>query len=123
MAKSLKDRLKEEMKVRGVKTPALSEQTGIPKDRIYAWYRDGTSPKMDDQIILEQWLLGKNSAKNEENGPLKAIPAKTKLLEQGALLSVLVSEVAALRASLSGEHPEVIVKKIYKAAEDVARIG
>lgn len=63
MTKPLKDRLKEVMELRRVKVPALSEQTGIPKDRIYAWYRDNTSPKAEDQIRLEKWLNGETSTK------------------------------------------------------------
>ncbi len=51
------------------------------------------------------------------------IPIKGKVASHEALLSVIVSEVAALKASVSGEHPEVIVKKIYKAAEDVAKLS
>lgn len=66
MPNSIKARLKEEMKARGVKTPALSSQTGIPKDRIYGWYRDNTTPKAEDQVILEKWLAGETSTENEE---------------------------------------------------------
>ncbi len=50
------------------------------------------------------------------------VPVKKKVAMHDALLSVIVSELAALKASASGEHPEVIVKKIYKAAEDVAKL-
>jgi transcriptional regulator with XRE-family HTH domain len=66
MAKSLKDRLKEEMKKRGIKVPALSEQTEIPKDRIYAWYRDDSNPKAEDQSRLEEWLKGEISTEKGE---------------------------------------------------------
>lgn len=53
------------MKIRGIKVPALSIQTGIPRDRIYAWYRDGSNPKVEDQAALENWITGKTSTKNE----------------------------------------------------------
>lgn len=56
MVKFTKQRLREEMARRKVKVPALEKATGIPKDRIYAWYRDNTNPKTEDQIILERWL-------------------------------------------------------------------
>ena len=49
-------------------------------------------------------------------------PIKSKVAAHDALLSILVSEVAALRAAASGEHLEVIVKKIYKAADDVEKL-
>lgn len=61
MSKPLKIRLKEKMDARKVKIPALSVQTGIPKDRIYAWYRDNSSPKADDQEKLEKWINGEIS--------------------------------------------------------------
>lgn len=40
-----------------------------------------------------------------------------------ALLSILVNEVAALKSASSDEHPEVVIKKIYKAAEDVVKLS
>lgn len=51
-----------------------------------------------------------------------AIPTKEKLLDHEALLSVLVSRVAALQASVSGEDPAVITKSIYKAAENLRKL-
>lgn len=51
------------------------------------------------------------------------VPVREKVDAHEALLSVLISEVAALRATVSGEHSEVIIKKIYKAAEDVAKLS
>jgi hypothetical protein len=66
MSNSIKDRIKEELKRRCIKIPALAQQAGIPKDRIYGWYRDKTSPKAEDQAILEKWLAGETSTKNEE---------------------------------------------------------
>jgi len=49
-------------------------------------------------------------------------PLKIKVNAHDALLSVLAGELAALKASISGEHPEVVLRKIYKAAEDVDRL-
>jgi len=66
MKKFTKAVLREEMKRRKVKVPALSELTDIPKDRIYAWYRDNTNPKKEDQEILEAWLNEVPFKKNEE---------------------------------------------------------
>lgn len=51
------------------------------------------------------------------------VPFREKVETHEALLSILVNEVAALKSTTSGEHPEVIIKKIYKAAEDVAKLG
>lgn len=66
MVKSLKDRIKEAIKERGIRVPALALQTKIPKDRIYAWYRDGTTPKAEDVEVLENWLSQGSSNKNGE---------------------------------------------------------
>lgn len=50
--------LRETMERRQVKTPKLSEITGIPKDRIYKWYQEGTHPKHEDASILWKWING-----------------------------------------------------------------
>lgn len=65
MEKRLLDRLKEAMKARKISTPKLAEQLDIPKDRIYAWYRDNTTPKSEDQTKLEKWLKNEDFSKND----------------------------------------------------------
>lgn len=52
----LKDRLKIALTERNIKIPKLAKMLDIPKDRIYAWYRDNTLPKGDDTIKIETWL-------------------------------------------------------------------
>ena len=61
MDKDLKTILKEKQKERKVSTPKLAALTGIPKDRIYAWYRDDTNPKGADAKKLLQWINGETS--------------------------------------------------------------
>lgn len=56
MQDNIKQRLKAVMQERNVKTPALSEALKIPKDRIYAWYRDNSEPKAEDKSRLEKWI-------------------------------------------------------------------
>lgn len=56
MERPIKEVLQDEMKKRNIKTPELSKQIHIPKDRIYAWFRDGTTPKSEDQSKLEKWI-------------------------------------------------------------------
>jgi hypothetical protein len=72
---SLKIRLKEALEQRGVKVPTLSKHTGIPKDRIYAWYRDNTDPKMNDAEKLEKWLNEEKPSENEGNGQVEEMKA------------------------------------------------
>lgn len=40
-----------------------------------------------------------------------------------ALLAVLISDYAAWKGQQTGENPEVIARRLYKAAEDVQLIG
>lgn len=61
MDKDLKTILKEEIDRRGLKVPAAAKELGIPKDRIYAWYRDGTQPKDADSKKINKWLNGEIS--------------------------------------------------------------
>lgn len=51
------------------------------------------------------------------------VPEKDKQKAIDALISVLVTEVAGLKSTLTGENQELIIKKIYRAAEDVAKLG
>jgi transcriptional regulator with XRE-family HTH domain len=77
-------------------------------------------------LVQDYILYGNNPPKDalmKEDQAEYQVPFRDKVNAHDALLSVLVSEIAALRASASGEHPEVIMKKIYKAAEDVEKLG
>jgi hypothetical protein len=82
MDKTLKEILLEVMKARGVKVPALSTQTNIPKDRIYKWFQQGSTPSPEDSMILEKWIKKQNYVPtvNEENISYKE--KYIKLLEQ-----------------------------------------
>lgn len=53
----------------------------------------------------------------------KRIETEDKISNYDALLSVLISEVASLCSKVYGEHPEVSMKRIRKAAEDVRQMG
>lgn len=66
---SLKEKLLNAMKIRGVKVPKLSKETGIPADRIYKWFQQGTHPKEEDSVILEKWINGE-SENVENNAPV-----------------------------------------------------
>lgn len=56
MSKELKNILLDIMKRKGIKIPKLSKEIGIPKDRIYKWYQEGTNPKPEDALTLEKWI-------------------------------------------------------------------
>lgn len=58
MPKNILQELERVMKERNVKIPALSGLLDIPKDRIYKWYQEGTSPKMEDSNKIWNWING-----------------------------------------------------------------
>jgi hypothetical protein len=73
MAKDLKEELKDVMAKRKVKVPKLSIALDIPKDRIYAWYRDNTNPKGDDREKIKKWINEENynvGTDNSDSDPL-----------------------------------------------------
>jgi transcriptional regulator with XRE-family HTH domain len=55
MNNQLKDRVKEAMDRGKVSMLELERQTGIPANRMYKWYQQGTNPKKDDADKLEKW--------------------------------------------------------------------
>lgn len=81
-----------------------------------------TTHHLEKNYILYGNNPPKDSVLNEEI-PEYHVPLKLKVDSQEALLSILVNEVAALKAAASGEHSEVIIKKIYKAADDVIKLS
>lgn len=50
------DQLFTELKKRGVSVPKFAETVGIPKDRIYKWRVQGTTPKAEDMRKIELWI-------------------------------------------------------------------
>ncbi len=60
-----------------------------------------------------------NSEINEHDAKSLYSPTQMRLDDYGALLSVIISELASIKSSISGENAAVITKKLYKAAEDL----
>lgn len=56
MNKDLKAILLGVMKSKGINIPKFSKETGIPKDRVYKWYQQGTNPKPEDALLVEKWI-------------------------------------------------------------------
>jgi hypothetical protein len=52
-------KLFEELKKRKVSVPKFATISGIDKDRIYKWKQQGTNPKHDDVVLINNWLSGK----------------------------------------------------------------
>lgn len=77
-------------------------------------------------LVQNYILYGKNAPNEsvlEDNSEEYSVSVTEKVDAHEALLSVLVHEVAALKSSSSGEHSEVVIKKIYKAADDVVKLS
>jgi predicted DNA-binding transcriptional regulator AlpA len=49
-----------------IKIPAIAVKLGIPKERIYKWYQEGTKPKAGDAAKIWKWINGEKE-ENEEN--------------------------------------------------------
>jgi SOS-response transcriptional repressor LexA len=50
-------KLFEAIKSNRLSVPKFSSDTGIPKDRVYKWMQEATSPKADDEATIRAWLL------------------------------------------------------------------
>lgn len=135
MDNELKTRLKDEMERRGIKVPAVADQLGIPRDRIYAWYRDNTEPKSGDARKIEKWLapsINEEISNNEFSAGqlfhmyMRALDRQDKIMEiqtallqtQTALLKQIESKMAlesSLQETLAGV--ETIADRQEKAIE------
>lgn len=49
-------KLYEKLAKENIKVPEFSRMTGIPKDRIYKWKQEGTSPKSGDEATIKSYL-------------------------------------------------------------------
>jgi hypothetical protein len=55
---NLVDSLFEKLKREKISVPKFAAQTGIPKDRVYKWKQEGTSPKAEDERKIKAWMSG-----------------------------------------------------------------
>ena len=58
MNRNILEELDKAMKSRRLKVPAVAKKTGIPADRIYKWYQQGTNPKTEDSLSIWKWING-----------------------------------------------------------------
>lgn len=113
MKKSIVYQLGEEMKKRSIKTPKLAETLGIPKERIYKWFQEGTNPKEEDALKIRSWLNGEKEILTSE------MPKGFKPTPEQALLQVLLRHYADYVAKKEGVDAETIVTEIKKTARTV----
>jgi predicted transcriptional regulator len=105
MTNDIKNKLLETMKVRGVNIPSFSKQTGIPKDRIYKWYQQGTNIKPQDIMTVEKWI---NEGEQPKNGDKYKFQADT-----NKLVSEMIEQIVAVTATQNILKP--IIYELYAA--------
>lgn len=107
----------------GLKFPvaAISKATGWNKGNVSQYLSGKLDPS---ESFLEAYYKSfPKGIRKVSREKTEGATTEDKVESLSALISVLVSEVAALRGQLSGEHPGVILKKIYKAASDMQKIS
>lgn len=67
--------------------PEFSVATGIPKDRIYKWKQQGTSPKAEDEKTIQAWINGETVENSPQSAAVAGIKAES--LDPAGLLEVL----------------------------------
>lgn len=113
--------IREKRKAEKLSVEALAKRLDINKDNLYKWEKGTKITDPESYLKLQNWLES-GSESIFLSSEVKGIELRQKVEDYGSLLSVLVSELASLRSSMTGEHAEVITKKIYKAAEDLGKL-
>lgn len=100
-----------------ISVPEMAEETGIPKDRVYKWKQQGTTPKADDERKVIEWMKLKKMDKNPSNS------SKTStVLETDDDLKTLINSNATLAQALLGcreDQKELI--QMLKAEREYSR--
>lgn len=97
----------EEIERRGLSVAQFARQAGIPEDRAYQWKAGRGKPKGEDAVKIQDWI---------------GAGQPDKVLAHDALLTVLLDEVAGLKAAATGEHLTAVKMKLQKAAEGVLQL-
>lgn len=100
----------------------MAREIGV-SSQLYGQYESGAKVPGGDFFLLWRKRFKTDLAGEVETTVSHEILVKDKAKAYDALFSVVVAEIASLKAEKTGEHPEVIVRRIYKAAEDVERLG
>jgi hypothetical protein len=58
LSNTLVDKLKKHMRERNIKVPQLQMETGLPRDRVYKWFKNNPKIKHEDAEIIEKWISG-----------------------------------------------------------------
>lgn len=101
----LKGRLKIAMNERDIKVPRLAQLIGIPKDRIYAWYRDNTAPKGEDTQKIEKWLNEETFTKDKSLDQIIG-EIQEQLLRIEAHLEVYEATIAGILSKNPEDFPD-----------------
>jgi transcriptional regulator with XRE-family HTH domain len=117
---SINDNIKRIRKLRKMTQQQLADKIGVKRSTFAEW-EDKIVPKGDIlskiskalDVSMEELISGNSEISSE---PADLISAHF------ALLTVLLREVASLKADKTGENPMVIEMKLQKSAEDVLKL-
>lgn len=110
MSNKLKDIIDEIQFKLNLTQEQIANRVGYSRPYLTIAIKNGTEGKIYEKLKREFENVLQNST--------KIIPVKDKAIAYDALFSVLVAELAALKAEKTGEPIQSIIRKIYKAAED-----
>lgn len=82
--------------------PDFSNETGIPKSRVYKWKQEGTNPKADDVKIITDWLNGEM-----ENVPRELNDNTSTNNRLDTLLSVILA-MSKDNTALISQHDKIV---------------
>lgn len=111
-------RLFDEIKKRNISVPEFSRQTKIPKDRVYKWDQQGTSPKAEDEKIINAWIIGENV----EKVPHETIPDVPESPGDKIIATLKESLKEVFKTSSGKVSAGTIIEAIIKLAENQDKI-
>lgn len=128
--------LKEKRKLLKLSAKKLADILSVKKDNIYKWEKGIRPNNAEDYIKVEKWIHGKLENVPHETNPEdnlintlsgddqeKFRTQRDQISYLRACVSVVMNELAAIQSSISGENGAVILKKLYKAAEDMRKLS
>lgn len=102
----------ETLKKRNVSVPEFSSETGIPRDRIYKWKQQGTSPKAEDEKTIREWISGEKMENVPHGTARSGYQSNTSDVANEALLIVARAndKLAESNLILSRSNEELVQK-------------
>lgn len=87
----------------------IAKDLNIPEQRIYGWTNKGAKPGYEDVEKLKRYF----------SLPITEVSIDDNIKVHDSLFAVVIAEIAALKAEKTGEPVQSIIKRLYKAAENI----